>query len=320
MSDILSFFEEALFIPAPTWSVDKMPDMTGKVVIVTGGSAGIGKLTVKALLEKNATVYLAARNEKNSLNVFKEYASLPGKGTFLSLDLSDLRSVKAAVQEFLSKETKLHVLINNGGVMMTPKDELSPQGYDLQFATNVLGHFYLTKLLLPTLLSTSQQSTEKVRVISVGSLQVRLGSFKDTPKREEQSLMDLYCQSKFSNILVANELAHQYGEKGLVSISLNPGNIKNTGLNHHLEGMSLTSLSFWMLQLYEPELGALTPLYAATSPECENMNGTYLKPWCRKGRMRSSASDPKAAAELWNWMEKEVNRFESSSFSEDHNL
>ncbi|THU95617.1 NAD(P)-binding protein [Dendrothele bispora CBS 962.96] len=132
LSDVFSFFEQALFIPKPTWSIEKMPDMTGKVVIVTGGSAGIGKVTVKALLEKNATVYLAARNEKKSLD-------LPGKGVFISLDLADLYSVKAAAQEFLRKETRLHILINNGGIMMTPKDQFSPQGYDLQFATNVLG-------------------------------------------------------------------------------------------------------------------------------------------------------------------------------------
>ncbi|THU91854.1 NAD-P-binding protein [Dendrothele bispora CBS 962.96] len=328
LSDIFSFFEQALFIPKPTWSIDKMPDMTGKVVIVTGGSAGIGKITVKALLEKNATVYLAARNEKKSLDVLEEYASLPGKGIFINLDLADLHSVKTAAQEFLRKETKLHVLINNGGIMMTAKDQFSPQGYDLQFATNVLGHFYLTKLLLPTLLSTAQQNQEKVRVITVGSCaqyimkyKFDLRSFKDTPVRNKQSSMDLYCQSKFGNILFANELAHRYGEKGLISISLNPGNIKNTGLKQHMNGLSLTSLSFWMLQLYEPELGVLNQLYAGTSPECENMNGKYLKPWCQEGMMRPSASDPKTAEQLWKWMEEEVDRFERSlNFSKNPGL
>ncbi|THU95616.1 hypothetical protein K435DRAFT_895976 [Dendrothele bispora CBS 962.96] len=112
----------------------------------------------------------------------------------------------------------------------------------------------------------------------------------------------------YGNILFANELAHRYGEKGLISISLNPGNIKNTGLKQHMDVLSLASLSFWMLQLYEPELGALTQLYAGTSPECENMNGKYLKPWCQEGMMRPSANDPKSAGELWKWMEEE-NRF-----------
>ncbi|THU95928.1 NAD(P)-binding protein [Dendrothele bispora CBS 962.96] len=315
LSDICSFFEQALFIPKPTWSIDKMPDMTGKVVIVTGGSTGIGKET--ALLEKNATVYLAARDERRSLAVLEEYALLPGRGIFIDLNLACLYSVKAAAQEFLRFETELHVLVNNAGIMMPPKDQFSCQGYDLQFATNMLGHFYLTKLLLPTLLSTAHQHQGKVRVITVGSCahyimkyKFDLKSFTNTSVRNKQSPLDLYCQSKFSNILFANELAHRYGQKGLVSISLNPGNIKNTGLNKFLNKISLTSLIFWIFQLYEPELGALTQLYAGTSPECEDMNGKYLKPWCQEGVMRPSANDPKTAEELWKWMDEEVDKFE----------
>jgi len=117
-NDILSFLMQAYFIPSPSWSLDKMPDMTDKVIIVTGGSAGLGKLTVKvnflceavtlshhfekALLERNATVYLAARDEKKSQNVIDEYTRLTGKvAIFLKMDLADLNSVRAAVEEFL---------------------------------------------------------------------------------------------------------------------------------------------------------------------------------------------------------------------------
>ncbi|KAK7449211.1 short-chain alcohol dehydrogenase [Stygiomarasmius scandens] len=231
--DIFSFFQQALFIPAPSWSVDKMPDMTGKVVIVTGGSAGIGKLTVKALLEKNATVYLAARDQQKSQTVIDEYTRLTGRtATFLKLDLADLHSVEAAAREFSRSKRPnfMYYTITGKAVMMTPKNQFSPQGYDLQFATNVLGHFYLTKLLLPTLLSTAQYASDKVRVITVSSCaqyimkyKFDVGSFIDGPIRQKQGPMDLYSQSKFGNILFANELARRYGEKGMVSISLNPG-------------------------------------------------------------------------------------------------
>ncbi|KAF5365243.1 hypothetical protein D9758_005483 [Tetrapyrgos nigripes] len=304
-SDILAFFKQAYFIPAPKWGPEKMPDMTGKVVIVTGGSAGIGKLTVKALLEKNAIVYLAARNPSKSQAVIDELAKSTGKNAiFLHIDLADLHSVKKATEEFLR------------GVMVPPKEQLTTQGYDLQFGTNVLGHFYLTKLLLPTLLSTTEQTpnSEKVRIVNLSSSAPYLmrykfdfGSLIEGPARKRQSSGDLYMQSKFGNLVFAKELARRYGDNGIVSTAVNPGNLK-TELSRHASVFEKFGLRF--LQIYSPELGCLTQLWAGTSPEGAQLNGKFLVPWCREGRPRTGSDDSELAVELWRWMEEQVEKIE----------
>ncbi|TDL27096.1 hypothetical protein BD410DRAFT_836171 [Rickenella mellea] len=133
------------FPPKPTFSVDDIPDLSGKVMIVTGSNAGVGKETVKALLQRNAKVVKSNHCEG---------------GDILELDLANLKSVKQAAEEFIR------------GVMAPPIKDLTSDGYyDLQFGTNVLGHFYFTKLLPPTLISTSahHSSDGKVRILTTSS-------------------------------------------------------------------------------------------------------------------------------------------------------
>ncbi|KAI0040865.1 NAD(P)-binding protein [Auriscalpium vulgare] len=126
------------FPPKPTWGIDNIPDLTGKVLIVTGaGNAGIGKETVKALLLHNAKVYIAARSEERALASISALKEDTGKeAIFLKLDLADLPQVRAAAEEFLSKEKELHILFLNAGVMACPVDWTTAQGYDMQFGTN----------------------------------------------------------------------------------------------------------------------------------------------------------------------------------------
>ncbi|CUA69446.1 hypothetical protein RSOLAG22IIIB_14011 [Rhizoctonia solani] len=129
-------------------------------MIVTGGNTGIGMETCKALLNKNAKVYLAARS-KSRADVAIEWLRHETNGkapVFLELDLASLASVRKAVEEFKSKEHQLHVLFNNAGVMAPPVDQRTVDGYDLQFGTNVLGHYFFTTLLLPTLIHTAKTS------------------------------------------------------------------------------------------------------------------------------------------------------------------
>ncbi|KAG8678437.1 hypothetical protein FRC08_017779 [Ceratobasidium sp. 394] len=142
----------------PDWSTDQIPDLTGQTMIVTGGNAGIGRETSKALLNKNAKVYLAARSKSKADKAIEWLKTETGGRApiFLELDLADLASVRQAAEEFRRKEPELHVLFNNAGVMVSPVELKTADGYDLQFGTNVLGHYLFTTLLLPTLIHTAQ--------------------------------------------------------------------------------------------------------------------------------------------------------------------
>ncbi|TFY69199.1 hypothetical protein EVJ58_g553 [Rhodofomes roseus] len=120
--------------------MDQMPDLTGQVMLVTGGNAGLGKETVKALLEHNAKVYMGARDEQKARAAIEELKEKTGKeAVFLELNLANLASVKKSAEDFLSKEKQLHVLFNNAGVTCMPIEWVTDDGYDLTFGTNVVG-------------------------------------------------------------------------------------------------------------------------------------------------------------------------------------
>ncbi|KAF4610211.1 hypothetical protein D9613_010552 [Agrocybe pediades] len=309
MGSTVSVMKEGL-PPKSTYSVNDIPDLTGKVMIVTGANTGVGKETAKALLSYNAKVYIAARSQEKAEAAIKDLKEETGKeGIFLKLDLSDLRSVKTSAEEFLSKETELHVLFNNAGVMAPPIEQLTAQGYDLQFGTNVLGHFYFTKLLLPALLAGAKASPDgKARVVNTSSSgshlvnNLKFNTFKDTPARKRFGTYNLYSQSKFGNVLFSNELARRYNDQGIVSTSLNPGNLQSD-LQRHL---SPILMFFVGLLLYPVEYGALTQLWSGTSPEGTELNGKYLIPWARIGKPNPATNDEKLARDLWTWMEEQV--------------
>ncbi|KAG8697084.1 hypothetical protein FRC09_008084, partial [Ceratobasidium sp. 395] len=171
MSTAKSLYKEG-FPGKPRWSVDQIPDLTGQVIIVTGGNAGIGRETCKALLNKGAKVYMAARSKSKADDAIEWLkAETGGKALeFLHLDLADLPSVRRAVEEFKQKEDKLDVLFNNGGLMTPPIEMKTTTDYDIQFATNVIGHYLFTTLLLPVLLHTAQTSPRgHVRVVNTSS-------------------------------------------------------------------------------------------------------------------------------------------------------
>ncbi|EIN04707.1 NAD(P)-binding protein [Punctularia strigosozonata HHB-11173 SS5] len=315
MSSAISFlfrdlpsFVAQVFPPEAKWSTDQIPDLNGFVCIVTGGNVGIGKETVKALLQHNAKVYLAARSESKAKEAIRDLREETGKeAIFLKLDLSDLKAVKASAEEFMSKESKLHLLYNNAGVMAAPIDLTTADGYDLQFGTNVLGHFYFTKLLLPTILSTVETAPHgTVRVVNISSNAHYFGgldfaTFKDGPKRRKRSTDLLYCQSKFGNLVYNNELARRYADKGLVAIAVHPGVIR-TDLWKYSSGMKKIMGNFW----HPPSKGALTQLYAGTASEAAELSGKYLGPWAKGWRPKASSTDPDLGKALWTWLEEQV--------------
>jgi len=309
MGLIVSIFNEG-FPPKSKFTVDDIPDLTGKVIIVTGGNSGIGKETAKALLAHNAKVYIAARNQERVENAIKELKDQTGnEAVFLKLDLGDLKSIRAAAGEFLQKEKELHVLFNNAGVMNPPIEDLTTQGYDLQFGTNTLGPFYFTKLLLPALLAAAKDSPNgKARVVNTSSSvhlftkKIDFNTLKDSPGRKKKLRWILYAQSKLGNVFFSNELARRYGDLGIVSTSLNPGNLKTDLLRH------LSKLENWLLDLVlQPvSYGALTQLWAGTSSQGVDLNGKYLIPWARVGKPNSAVENIKLQQDLWDWFEEQV--------------
>lgn len=153
-----------------TLTETNLPDQAGKTFIVTGGYAGVGKELVQILYSHNAKIYVAARSEGKYLTARDEikqnHSTSTGELHFLHLDLSDLKSVKAAAVEFLSREWARHVLWNNAGVMIPPQSSLTAQNYELQLGTNNDAPFLFTKLLTPLLLETAKSTpVGDVRVV-----------------------------------------------------------------------------------------------------------------------------------------------------------
>ncbi|VDB84625.1 unnamed protein product [Peniophora sp. CBMAI 1063] len=309
MGVTLSLFSQS-YPPKPKWTPDDIPDLSGKVIIVTGGNAGVGKETVKALLEHNAKVYLAARNPERVNKAIEELKAATGKEPiFLQLDLSDLTAVRRSAEQFLAKEPVLHVLINNAGIMACPMDLLTAQGYDMQVGTNVIGHYFFTTLLLPAL-EAAAVNGEKARVVNVSSTAAYLASdfyfdsARDGPERKKRMTWDMYNTSKLGNVLFAREFARRYGDK-IVSTALNPGNLK-TDLQRHLPGWQATLIN---LILYPAPMGAITQLWAGTAPDAADHNGKFLIPWARVGPTPAKAQDSALGEKLWSWLEEQCKPF-----------
>ncbi|KZT52554.1 NAD(P)-binding protein [Calocera cornea HHB12733] len=301
-----------IYPPKPKWMPNDMPDLTGKVAIVTGGNSGIGFVTCKYLLLKNCTVYLFCRDPSKASDAISALKAATGKEAhFLPLDLSDLPHVRGCAARFMEEEARLDILFCNAGLMMCPMDLVTKQGYDMQFGTNVLGHAYLTLLLLP-LLSSTAKSQGQARVVTLSSnghlfapkAGVDYATLKDGHVRRQKLDPWLsYFQSKWGNTVWSKELGRRYGAEGIVSISLNPGLIR-TDLVRYLKGI-VAWLTKSMGTPVDP-LGAVTQLYAGTAPEAAALNGQYLIPWARPATARKDTDDPAAGRALWEWVEEQV--------------
>ncbi|KAF9783414.1 NAD(P)-binding protein [Thelephora terrestris] len=305
MASLSTYFRQ-VFPPSPQWSVDEISDLSGKVFIVTGGNSGVGKETCKQLLLKNAKVYLATRSESKAQAALEELEKETGKkALFHKLDLGDLDATKKSAKEFLEKETKLNVLIANAGVMVPPVDQLTAQKFDLQFGTNVLGHFLLIRLLYPLLVSTTT-SEDPSRIVWVASAAqylfkppIKYEWITDTEVRGKQNPWSLYEQSKFATVQLTYALQMELGDKDEVAFfTLDPGNIK-TDLTRH--SRSLLFRVFRPLILFPVELGALTQLYAATESSALQYKGGYLRPWARVGEPHEGTKDEAEQKKLWDY-------------------
>ena len=246
----------------------QVPDQTGKVVLITGGNAGIGFETAQVLADKNARVIIGCRSEEKARQAIAKIREkvLNADVEFLPLDLSDLTSVEKAAG-LLQKEPKLDVLINNAGIMMPPL-EFTKQGIESQLGVNHVGPFLLTLKLLP-LLEKSKQG----RVVNTSSMAARFGEmyFDDLNADKGYNATDRYGQSKLANLLFSEELAQRLKEKGsnTISVCCHPG-IADTELSRHMPVWFQWITPLVRLMFNTPLQGAWPTLMAATSSEVRN--------------------------------------------------
>lgn len=305
---------------APAFHPDSLPDLTGRVYLVTGGNAGIGYQTVFHLAKHNAKVYLGSRNATKGNQAIDEIkAKIPNANVqLLLMDLMSMQSVIAAANELLTKEDKLHGLINNAGIMAVPF-EMTKDGYESQFQTNYLSHFVLTHRLLPLLRKTAVSSKRgEIRVINVSST-----GHKAAPSEginfQNINLKDVftfkrYGQSKLANILHAKTLNKTYGpdttdgaDQGEIwTASLHPGEV-DTQLNDKSWGSSIAPVLRCLGVYQKPEEGSFTSLYVAASPDFKQEDsGKYFVPIAKRGKESKKAHDMELAEKLWTWTTAEM--------------
>ena len=255
-------------------------DLKGKVAVVTGGYSGIGLETTRALLEAGAQVHVPVRNPQKASETLGELAE---RVTLGAMDLSDLDSVRAYAAGVVDAESSLDLLINNAGIMACPETRVG-DNWESQFAVNHLGHAELTHKLLPALTAAPAP-----RVVCLSSIAHRRCSilwddihFHNTPYEKWTA----YAQSKTANALFALGLQLQAGDAGLRAYSVHPGGIL-TPLQRHLQNEEMQALGWTdengnlseqaAAMFKSTSQGCTTTLWAATSPELENLGGVYCE-------------------------------------------
>lgn len=301
-------------------------DLSGKRIVVTGSSSGLGEESTRALASKGAKITMAARNsEKNEAAAARVRESVPGAELELrELDLGSLDSVRRFSDGFLSDHDRIDVLLNNAGVMCCPHSKTS-DGFENQLGTNHIGHFLLTARLAPALIQA-----EGSRVVELSSAAHGIcGMDFDDPmfERREYDEWTSYGQSKTANALFAMELDRRFSSQGVQAFSVHPGVILTELARHMNEDLMQQMIQRQKRRAEEAgeeiaggmkpksvEAGAATQVWAATAPELADHGGAYLGD-CQLGVLGGNvgsngvdphARDPKAAAQLWEMSENWV--------------
>ncbi len=257
------------------WTVSDIPDQSGRLAVVTGANSGLGLETTKALAASGASVVMAVRSpDRGQAAVDEIRADTPDADIeLLRLDLASLDSIRTASTELHDRHDRIDLLINNAGVMYTPKQQTA-DGFEMQFGTNHLGHFAWTGLVIDRMLTV-----EGSRVVTVSSVGHRIRSridFDDLQAEEGYNRVSAYGRSKLSNLLFTYELQRRLAaaDTSTVALAAHPGG-SDTELGRHIPGAR------WLTPLFRPmtqsaAMGALPTLRAATDPDAEG--GQYYGP------------------------------------------
>lgn len=292
-----------------------LPDLSGKVIVITGGNSGIGFEAAFEFARKRASVVLACRSIEKARAAAAQVSTAHPQALVgvMELDLASLESVSNFARSFHARHKSLHVLCNNAGVMALPYRRTA-DGFEMQFGTNHLGHFALTGLLLELLLRT-----EGARVVTVSSNAHRMGriQFEDLQSERFYSKWLAHAQSKLANLLFTLELQRLAERAGLslLSVACHPGYAAT-----NLQSAGPRMRGFWMLEAamdlanrvfaQSAGMGALPLLYAVTAPEIAG--GDYIGPagfgeirgHPRKVSCSATARDAVAACRLWDISEQ----------------
>ncbi len=267
--------------------------MEGKICIITGANSGIGKATAIGLAMMNATIVMMCRSKERGEEVQKEIIELTGnkKVDLLLCDLSSQESIRKFVSEFKSKYQKLHILINNAGVMLS-KRVISVDGFEMNFAVNYLASFLLTNLLLDVLKKSAPS-----RIINVSSAAHRMAKmdFDDLQsEKRKYRLFKIYGISKLALMLFSYELNRRLEGTSVTVNTVHPG-VVNTNLG---QDQSSFSKGFAKLFFKKPEKGAETSIYLASSQEVEGITGKYFAKKQQKQSSEESYNED-YAKRLW---------------------
>jgi retinol dehydrogenase-12 len=269
-------------------------DLQGRTFFVTGANSGIGRAMVEALAARGASVVLASRSKERTEPVLDGIRrGHPGANAeFLAIDVSDLASVRTGAGRFLATGRPIDVLVNNAGIAGTRA--LSRDGFDLTYATNHIGPFLLTNLLLPRLRAAPEGRI--VNVSSVAHMGVKRLDWAGLERRAEpkRSGFPDYAVTKLMNVLHAKELARRLAGTRVTTSALHPGGVASNIWR------AVPQPFQWLLKqfLLSNEEGAQTPLYCATAPELATVTGRYYDK-CREVAPNLLADDDALAQELW---------------------
>ncbi len=253
------------------WTIADIPDQTGRTAVITGANTGLGFETAKALAAKGAHVVLAVRNTEKGAQAA---AALTGDVSVQELDLTSLAAIHTAAEALKSRFDHIDLLINNAGVMTTPKGATA-DGFELQFGTNHLGHFAFTGLLLEKLLDVPGS-----RVVTVSSNGHRMGGaihWDDLQWERSYSRMGAYSQSKLANLLFTYELQRRLAPRGkTIAVAAHPGTATTELARNLPKSVQGAFQTVAPLFAQPPAAGALPTLRAATDPGV--LGGQYYGP------------------------------------------
>lgn len=284
------------------WSTKQIPDQTGKIAIITGGNTGLGYQISLELARKNATIVIACRTIDKGISAINNIEKTLGvkiQARVIRLDLTDSNSIEKFVDEFKRNYERLDILVNNAGVVSLKERQVTKDGIEMHLATNHLGHFSLTGLLLPII---KKSSNARVVTMSSGGYLFANLDFEDMNwEKRQYDRTKCYGSSKLANLLFMVELDRFFKEHKIsaISVGAHPGLSATKGQKGRAEGW------FYKTMAQSVEMGALPALMGATAKNVEGK--TYFGPkwfiggYPKPSRMKKIVFDEVLAKKLWDF-------------------